>query len=111
MRLLSEFRYPTLWYSKLIAAVVAISFFTLMAAAIISGYVVYSISVTPPGASPAIDLASFPGQPEQVSYAVAGLGSRDGWFFPGLKSAPTILLCPGYRASKGELLPLAVALQ
>jgi pimeloyl-ACP methyl ester carboxylesterase len=42
---------------------------------------------------------------------VEGSGTRDGWFFPGLKSAPTILLCPGYGEGREELLPLATALQ
>jgi pimeloyl-ACP methyl ester carboxylesterase len=42
---------------------------------------------------------------------VPGQGAGDGWFFPGLKSAPTILLCTGYQTSRGELLPLAIALQ
>lgn len=111
MHLLSEFRYPTRWYSKLIAALLAVTFFTLVAAGIIAGYVVYSIIVLPAGGNATLDLRGFPGQPEDVSYTVAGIGARDGWFFPGLKSAPTILLCPGYRASRGELLPLATALQ
>ena len=110
MQLLSEFRYPTRWYSKLIAAVLALGFFTLLAALIISGYAVYSV-VNPSGGTETIDLANFPGHPEDVSYSVGGKGSQDGWFFPGLKSAPTILLCPGYRVDREELLPLATALQ
>ncbi len=38
-------------------------------------------------------------------------GSRDGWFFPGLKGAPTILVCHGYGSSRGDILTLASALQ
>jgi pimeloyl-ACP methyl ester carboxylesterase len=110
MALLSEFRYPTRWYSKSIAALLALSFFTFVAAAIISGFVVYNI-VTPRSGSQPIDLAAFPGHPEQISYSVEGRGTREGWFFPGLKSAPTILLCPGYGEGREELLPLATALQ
>ena len=110
MALLSEFRYPTRWYSKLIVALLAISFFTFVAAAIISGFVVYNI-VTPRSGSQPIDLANFPGHPEEISYSVQASGTRDGWFFPGLKSAPTILLCPGYEEGREELLPLATALQ
>jgi pimeloyl-ACP methyl ester carboxylesterase len=110
MPLLSEFRYPTRWYSKSIAALLALSFFTFVAAAIISGFVVYSI-VTPRSGNQPIDLANFPGHPEQISYSVEGVGTREGWFFPGLKSAPTILLCPGYGEGREEILPLATALQ
>jgi pimeloyl-ACP methyl ester carboxylesterase len=111
MHLLSEIRRPTTWYARLVTALLAIGFFAIMAAVIVSGYVVYTIVVSPPETKQSINLASFPGQPEDVSYTVKGIGSRDGWFFPGLKSAPTILLCPGYRSSRGELLPLAIALQ
>lgn len=111
MHLTSEIRRPTYWYSKLIAALLAVAFFSIMAAVIVCGYVVYSISAVPVGNDPTINLASFPGQPEDMSYDVPGLGARDGWFFPGLKSAPTIVLCPGYRGSRGELLPMAIALQ
>src|SRR4029077_454278 len=110
MALISELRYPTRWYSKSIAAVLALSFFTFVAAAIISGFLVYNI-VTPRSGNQPIDLANFPGHPEQMSYAVQGAGTREGWFFPGLKSAPTILLCPGYGEGREELLPMATALQ
>ncbi|PYU24059.1 MAG: hypothetical protein DMG32_14765 [Acidobacteria bacterium] len=110
MGLLSEFRYPTRWYSKSIAALLALSFFTFVAAAIISGFLVYNV-VTPRSGSQPIDLANFPGHPEQISYSVESAGTREGWFFPGLKSAPTILLCPGYGEGREELLPLATALQ
>ncbi len=110
MALLTEIRYPTHWYSKSIAAFLALSFFTLVAAAIISGFLVYNI-VTPRSGSQPIDLANFPGHPEQISYSTEGGPAHDGWFFPGLKSAPTILLCPGYGQGREELLPLATALQ
>jgi pimeloyl-ACP methyl ester carboxylesterase len=110
MALLAEFRYPTRWYSKSIAALLALAFFTFVAAAIISGFVVYNI-VTPKTGSQPINLATFPGHPEEISYSIEGMGTRDGWFFPGLKSAPTILLCPGYAEGREELLPLATALQ
>jgi hypothetical protein len=110
MDLLSEFRYPTRWYSKSIAALLALGFFTFMAAAIISGFFVYNI-VTPRSDSQPIDLATLPGHPEQISYAVEGAGAHQGWFFPGLKSAPTILFGPGYGEGREELLPLAAALQ
>src|SRR5438128_9965503 len=108
--LLEEFRYPTRWYSKSIATFLALSFFTFVAAAIISGFVVYNIVTLRSGSQP-IDFANFPGHPEQISYSVASAGTRVAWFFPGLKSAPTILLCPGYGEGREELLPLATGLQ
>jgi alpha-beta hydrolase superfamily lysophospholipase len=110
MDLLYEFRHPTRWYSKLVAVSLALVFFTFLAGGIIAGFVIYRI-VTPTKTSESINLANFPGHPQVVSYPVSGQGMSDGWFFPGLKSAPTILLCAGYHTSRGELLPLAIALQ
>src|SRR4029077_8513245 len=58
-----------------------------------------------------INLQNFPGHPEGLNFTVKGEGPRDGWLFPGLKSAPPIILCPAYQSSRGELLTLASALQ
>ena len=57
-------------------------------------------------------MASFPGRPEVLNFEVpGGLGRREGWFFPGFRGAPTIILCHGYESSRGELLTLESALQ
>jgi len=110
MNILDEFRHPTRWYSKLIAAALALAFFTLLAAGIVAGYMVYRV-VAPVGADSAIDLTNFPGHPEDIRYSLPTDGERTGWFFPGLTSAPTVVLCPGYQTSRGEALPLAAAIQ
>jgi pimeloyl-ACP methyl ester carboxylesterase len=110
MDFISEFRFPSKWYSKLVIAIVALSFFTILASAAISGYLVYRMG-SPAQSHSDIDLKNFPGHPETLSYTVPGQGTRDAWFFPGLKSAPTVILCPGYQSSRGELLTLASALQ
>jgi hypothetical protein len=110
MDFISEFRDPTKWYSKLLIVVLALFFFTTLATAAISGYLVYRI-ISPTQSHSDIDLKDFPGHPESLSFTVSGEGPRDGWFFPGLKSAPTVVLCPAYQSSRGELLTLASALQ
>jgi pimeloyl-ACP methyl ester carboxylesterase len=110
MNILEEFRHPTRWYSKLIAAILALTFFTLLAAGIIAGYMVYRV-VAPVSADSAINLTNFPGHPEEMTYSLPAGEERSGWFFPGLKSAPIVVLCPGYQISRGEALPLAAALQ
>jgi hypothetical protein len=110
MGFISEFRYPTKWYSKLVIGVLALFFFTILATAAISVYLVYRI-VSPAQSHSDINLRNFPGHPESLPYTVAGESARDGWFFPGLKSAPTVLLCPAYQSSREELLTLASALQ
>jgi hypothetical protein len=110
MQIVAEIRHPTRWYSKLVAALLALSFFTFFAAAIVAGYVVYRI-VAPVAEERAIDLTNFPGRPEDVVYPLPDGGERNGWFFPGLTSAPTVVLCAGYQTGRGESLPLAAAIQ
>ena len=110
MGFLSELRDPTMWYSKLIVAILALLFFTFVAAGAISGYLVYRM-VSPAQNRTESDLRDFPGHPEVLSYAVEGEGPRTGWFFPGLKSAPAVILCPAYQSGRAELVTLASALQ
>jgi hypothetical protein len=110
MGLISELRYPTQWYSKLIVAVLAIALFGILAAATISGYLLYQI-VVPVQSHSEISLRDFPGHPEELPFTPPGRNARTGWFFPGLKSAPTVVLCPAYLSSAGDLLTLASSLQ
>ena len=77
---------------------------------VISGVLTYWI-VKPQRTSSEINMASFPGRPDEVDFSVAALGSRRGWFFPGFRGAPTVILLHGYESSRGELLTLVSALQ
>jgi pimeloyl-ACP methyl ester carboxylesterase len=106
----SEFRSPMRWYIKLLTAVLALVFFAVLATLAIAGFLVYRI-VKPQRTSTEINMQSFPGRPDAVQFSVAGVGSREGWFFPGFRGASTIVLCHGYGSSKGELLTLVSALQ
>jgi pimeloyl-ACP methyl ester carboxylesterase len=111
MQILYELRYPTRWYTKLLTALLALVFFVALATTAIAGFLVYRI-VKPQRTSAEINMASFPGRPEVLEFEVpGGLGKREGWFFPGLRGAPTIILCHGYESSRGELLTLEAALQ
>src|SRR5271155_4313626 len=110
MSILYELRYPTKWYMKLLTAVLALAFFAVLATVAIAGFLVYRI-VKPQRTTSEIDMESFPGKPDVVDFSVAGLNTHHGWFFPGLRGAPTIVLCHGYGSSKGELLTLVTALQ
>jgi uncharacterized protein len=112
MSILFELRYPTRWYTKLLTIILALVFFALLATVAISGVLVYWI-VKPQRTSSEISMASFPGRPDEIEFTVAGTahGDRKGWFFPGLRGAPTIILCHGYESSRGELLTLVSALQ
>jgi pimeloyl-ACP methyl ester carboxylesterase len=111
MHILFELRYPSKWYTKLLTALLALAFFAVLATTAIAGFLVYRI-VKPQRTSTEINMASFPGRPEVLNFEVpGGVGTREGWFFPGLRGAPTIVLCHGYESSRGELLTLESALQ
>src|SRR5882724_11948556 len=110
MSILDEFRFPTRWYTKILMAVLALLFFGVVATSAIAGFLVYRI-VKPQRSSSEINMDSFPGRPDAVKFSVPGAGQREGWFFPGLLGAPTIVLCHGYGSSRGELLTLVSALQ
>src|SRR6266571_9179683 len=110
MRILYELRYPSRWYTKLLTVLLALAFFAVLATSAIAGFLVYRI-VKPQRTILEISMASFPGHPEIADFQVPGLGKREGWFFPGLRRAPTIVLCHGYESSRGELLTLVSALQ
>lgn len=111
MQILHELRYPSQWYTKLLMALLALAFFAVLATMAIAGFLVYRI-VKPQRTSTEINMASFPGRPEVLDFEVPeGVGKREGWFFPGFRGAPTIILCHGYESSRGELLTLESALQ
>ena len=110
MSILDELRYPTRWYMKLLTLILALVFFAVLATAVIAGVLTYWI-IKPQRTSSEINMESFPGRPDEVDFSVAGMGSRKGWFFPGLRGAPSIVLCHGYQSSRGELLTLVSTLQ
>ncbi len=112
MSILDELRYPRRWYTKLLVVVLTLVFFVALATAAIAGVLTYWI-VKPQRTSSEINMASFPGRPDEVEFSVPGLtpSDRKGWFFPGLRGAPTIILLHGYQSSRGELLTLVSALQ
>jgi len=112
MSILDELRYPRHWYTKLLVTVLTLVVFVALATAAVAGVLTYWI-VKPQRTSSEINMASFPGRPDEVDFTVAHLtpSDRKGWFFPGLRGAPTIILCHGYESSRGELLTLVSALQ
>lgn len=112
MSFLDELRYPRHWYTKVIVALLTFVIFAMLATAAIAGVLTYWI-VKPQRTSTEINMDSFPGRPDEVEFTVPGvkMGERKGWFFPGLRGAPTVVLCHGYESSRGELLTLVSALQ
>ncbi len=112
MSIVDELRYPTRWYMKLSVILLTLVVFLVLATAAIAGVLTYWI-VKPQRTNSEISMASFPGRPDEVDFTITGVkpSARKGWFFPGLRGAPTIILCHGYESSRGELLTLVSALQ
>ena len=110
MSIVDELHYPRTWYTKLLIIILALFFFAALATLVISGVLTYWI-VEPQRTSSEINMESFPGRPDEVNFSVPGVGERRGWFFPGLRGAPTVVLLHGYESSRGELLTLVSALQ
>src|SRR6201993_5395723 len=110
MSIVDELHYPSRWYTKLSALILTLIFFVVLATVVIAGVLTYWI-VKPQRTSSEINMASFPGRPDEVDFTVPGSGSRRGWFFPGFRGAPTVILLHGYESSRGELLTLVSALQ
>ncbi len=110
MSILYELRYPRRWSTKLFVTILVLVLSAVLATVAIAGFLVYRI-VKPQRTSSEISMESFPGRPDAVEFSVPGIGARHGWFFPGLRGAPTIVLCHGYGSSRGELLTLVSALQ
>ena len=110
MAVFSELRYPTTRLAKLLSSLLAIILFAFVSIAMISGFLLYQI--LRPARSPAtFDLTVMMGHPSAVSFPVADGTSRDGWFFPGRRGAPTVIVCHGYLSQRSDVLTLVTALQ
>ncbi len=94
---------------KALQIVIALLVVAAFALAGISVFLTYRV------VSPARSATEF--SPQQLSTPPSTIvfstpqGDRDGWFFPGLRGAPAVLLAPAYGMNRGHLLTLAVALQ
>jgi pimeloyl-ACP methyl ester carboxylesterase len=110
MTFLSELRYPTTRRARLFTGFLALVLFFLVATAMISGVLLYQI-LHPARTSSEVDLSFLLGRPTEMSFPVPQGGQRDGWFFPGRRGAPTIVVCHGYQSQRAEVLTLVTSLQ
>jgi pimeloyl-ACP methyl ester carboxylesterase len=51
------------------------------------------------------------GHPSTFSFPLPEGGTRAGLFFPGLRGAPTIVLCHGYRSQRADILTMVSTMQ
>ena len=111
MAVLSELRYPTTRPAKVVSALLAIILFGFVSIATVAGFLLYQILKPTRSTASSSDLNVMMGHPIPFSFPVTGQPEREGWFFPGLRGAPTILVCHGYLSQRVDVLTLVSALQ
>jgi pimeloyl-ACP methyl ester carboxylesterase len=110
MAVLSELRYPTTRLAKVFSGLLALILFGFVSVAAISGSLLYQL--LKPARNPAtFDLNVMMGHPTSFSFSTPDGVKREGWFFPGLRGAPTIIVSHGYLSQRADVLTLAAALQ
>lgn len=110
MAVLSELRYPTTRLAKLLSGLLAIILFGFVSIATVSGFLLYQV-LKPERAPSPVDLGVMMGHPTTFSFSIPGGADREGWFFPGFRGAPTIVVCHGYLSQRADVLTLVSALQ
>jgi pimeloyl-ACP methyl ester carboxylesterase len=96
-------------YYQIGMAAVALICFVLLAVALTS-WMLLSKTLAPPASGGLLDPQSLLGRIIVVNFTAPD-GEREGWFFPGLRGGPTIVLLHGYQSRKEELLTMTTALQ
>jgi pimeloyl-ACP methyl ester carboxylesterase len=110
MAVLSELRYPTTHLAKVLSALLAIILFAFVSIATVAGFILYQ-ALKPSHSTTSYDLNVMMGHPVPFSFSIPGEPDREGWFFPGLRGAPTIVVCHGYLSQRANVLTLVSALQ
>jgi len=110
MAVLSELRYPTTRLAKVFSGLLALLLFAFVAVSTVSGFLLYQI-LRPARTPTAFDLTVMMGHPTTLAFPLEDGSMREGWFFPGLRGAPTVIVAHGYRAQRADVLTLVTALQ
>jgi pimeloyl-ACP methyl ester carboxylesterase len=110
MAVLSELRYPTTRLAKFISALLALLLFAFVAVSSVSGYLVYQ-ALRPQRNTSSVNLDIMMGHPQALSFRLADGTDREGWYFPGFRGAPAIIVCHGYLSQRADVLTLVTALQ
>lgn len=103
-------RFSTARLGKVASFIFAVVLFVMVSISSISGFLVYQI-VHPQRTPASFDLGVMMGHPTTFSFPVENGVMREGWFFPGLRGAPTIVVCHGYQSQRADVLTLVTTLQ
>lgn len=109
-RLLGELRSPTTPRAKIIVVSLAVIVFSFLTLAVVGGFFL-SRALNPLQAGETIDPTLFLGNTTSLEFQGPAGEPHNGWFFPGLRNAPLVVLCHGYKSSRSEILTLATSLQ
>ena len=109
-RLLNDIRYLTTVRAKIIAGtlVTFVLFFLML---LVLGVFFLSGVLNPVQAGETIDPTILLATAQTVEFQAPAGPTRSGWFFPGLRGAPVVIICHGYKSSRSEVLTLATSLQ
>ncbi len=110
MPALSELRDSFTRFGKVFSVLLALLLFALVSATAMSGFLLYEVLHPPRNITP-FDLSVMMGHPTTFTFHPPGGGSREGWFFPGLRGGPVIVVCHGYLSQRADVLTLVTALQ
>ncbi len=110
MEFLDDLRDPRSTLGKIFFGLLFLLLLTLLAVLAISGLVLRGV-LWPQRASAGVDPESLINKPDVVSFTAPGGKAYDGWLFPGLRTAPVIILCHGYGSQRSDLLTMISPLQ
>jgi pimeloyl-ACP methyl ester carboxylesterase len=110
MAVFSELRYPTTRLAKVFSGLLAIILFGFVSIGTVSGFLLYQV-LKPARTPSSMDISLMMGHPTTFSFSIPGGPDREGWFFPGLRGAPTVVVCHGYLSQRSDVLTLVTSLQ
>ncbi len=107
---MDEVRNPTTSRGRILVVALAALALILLALLVASGLFLSRV-LRPLRAVETITTDSFFGTAETIEFQTPDGRSHSAWFFPGLRGAPVIVLCHGYRSSRAEVMGLATSFQ
>lgn len=109
-QILQELRYPTTRRGKIIAGTLAVLVFSFVSLLVVGGFFLSRV-LNPLQSDETIDPIGILGNAQVVPFETPDGTTHNGWFFPGLRRGPVVVLCHGYKSSRSEILTLATSLQ
>jgi pimeloyl-ACP methyl ester carboxylesterase len=110
MPALSELRNSLKRFGKIFSVLLALVLFAFVSAASVAGFLLHEV-LRPSRNTTPFDLSVMMGHPTTFPFLLASGGSREGWFFPGIRGGPVIVVCHGYLSQRADVLTLVTALQ